>query len=60
MPPEIGPLVSPLKAFSWKVHCVGNVLKSFVITLDRVVVSRFDSRIILDCYNVLQETAYNL
>ena len=39
---------------------VGNVLKSFVLTLFRVVTSRFDSRIILAGYNVLLETAYNL
>ena len=39
---------------------VGNVLKSFVLTLVKVVVSRFDNHIILGGYNVLVETAYNL
>ena len=39
---------------------VGNVLKSFVLTLNNVVTLRFDNRIILGGYNVLVETAYNL
>ena len=39
---------------------IGNVLKSFVFILVKVVVSRFDSHIILGGYNVLIETAYNL
>ena len=39
---------------------VGNVLKSIVLTLVKVVTSRFDRHIILGGYDVLLETAYNL
>ena len=40
--------------------CVGNILKSIVLTLVKAVASRFDNHIILGGYNVLVETAYNL
>ena len=39
---------------------VGNVLKSFVLALVKVVTSTFDNRVNLGGYNVLVETAYNL
>ena len=46
--------------YSDKVGDCGNVLKSFVVTLVKVVTSRLDSRIILGGCNVLLKTAYNL
>lgn len=39
---------------------VGNALKSFALTLIRIIVLKFDNHIILDDYNNLLETIYNL